>query len=229
MKKLILLAAISLAFSASSAQNISLINPIEQVFGFANSTLMEAAFNVKNESSSSIEVFVIREEISIIQGSDNNICWGPTCYPPFIDISATAFIPAEGINESFKGDYYPNNNVGTSIIKYCFVNNSNHEDSVCVTISYIAESVGVLEKNQASVHLMAFPNPSADQVTFSFGENIFGNIQIMNFSGSEIYNAVINGVDKLVLSKGTIPAGIYFCKLRSGEKQFEVKKLVIKD
>jgi hypothetical protein len=227
-KNLLVIAFISLA-SSLSAQSISLIDPQHEVFGFANSSIMEAAFDVKNESSSSINVIIIREGISLISGTDNNICWGPTCYPPTVDTTTSVFIPAEGTNNSFKGDYYPNGNVGTSVIKYCFVNDADHSDSVCIQISYIAEPASLFGNANPTASLNVFPNPSNQQVNFSFGQPVMGSIEIVDISGSSVFKADLQGEEKFILPKGSLSDGIYFCRLSSGDKSFEVKKLIIKN
>ena len=120
-------------------QSIELLNPPSVVTGPASNVLLEALLGVKNISSSAKSIKVTRTVISEVTGSENNVCWGPTCYPPFVNTTATSVnIASDETNTTFKGDYKPNGLTGSSIIKYCFFDENNPTDEKCTTIEYVA-------------------------------------------------------------------------------------------
>ena len=120
-------------------QSIELQNPPSVVTGPASSVLLEALFGVKNISASAKNIKVTRTVISEVSGSENNVCWGPTCYPPFVNTTATSVnITPDETNTTFKGDYKSNGLTGSSVIKYCFFDENNTADEKCTTIEYIA-------------------------------------------------------------------------------------------
>ena len=141
MKQTLLLTMIFnfLLINGLFCQSIDLQNPPSVLTGPASSVLLEAQFGVKNISASAKNIKVTRTVISEISGSENNICWGPTCYPPFVNTTATSVnIAPDETNTSFKGDYKPKGLTGSSIIKYCFFDENNPADETCTTIEYIA-------------------------------------------------------------------------------------------
>jgi hypothetical protein len=136
---LLLFASVLAVLGPSSvfSQSLQLVNPITMASGIAGNDLIEVSFGVKNISNSSKNVKVEREVIFEVPGSENNICWGVACYPPFVgDTPSPENIASGQTNNTFKGDYKPNGNVGHTRVKYCFYVDGNKQDSTCVVINY---------------------------------------------------------------------------------------------
>ena len=149
MKQTLLLSMIFnfLLINGLLCQSIDLQNPPSVVTGPASSVLL-ARFGVKNTSTSTKNIKVTRTVISEVSGSENNICWGPTCYPPFVNTTATSVsIASDETDSSFIGDYKSHGLTGSSIIKYCFFDENNPVDETCTTIEFIAYNLmnGALE------------------------------------------------------------------------------------
>jgi hypothetical protein len=126
----------------SNAQSVEITNPQYFLTGPALDALIELSLTVKNVSATSKNIKVERTTIFEVTGSENNFCWGLSCYPPFVSISPDyTTIPAGQSEFSFKGDYNPKENVGNTQIKYCFFVDGNMADSTCILVDFYAYAI----------------------------------------------------------------------------------------
>lgn len=126
---------------ASPASNsFRLENTQDSVAGPASRSLIEATARVRNSGGASKNVKVKRYILQQVEGAKNSICWGIQCYPPDLDVTEDfQTIPAGGVDSTFKADYLPYGNIGTSRYLYVFFDVNNPNDSTSITITFNGE------------------------------------------------------------------------------------------
>jgi alpha-amylase len=77
----------------------------------------------------------------------------------------------------------------------------------------------------------AFPNPATNMVTInvSFKENTAAKIMIVNAAGTvvkELYNDIIKGKNSLRWNCSNVPAGTYFCILKTAAKTYQQQVII---
>ncbi len=121
----------------TSSKSIKLENIQDSIAAPASRSLIEARLNVRNTSTVSKSIKVKRYEISVIEGTDNSICWGAFCYPPNItETPDYQTISPNGIDTTFKADYIPKGITGVSKYMYVFFDKDSPKDSSYVVITF---------------------------------------------------------------------------------------------
>lgn len=146
MKKIILLISVFVAGSLGlQAQSLALFQDglsIENnselvVFNTPDHDPIEVSLVVSNFGSGDMNVKVRRYDLSLVENTQLNFCWGAECYSPFVFESPEAvLIPLGGSNSSFRGDYKHLTNEGTSRARFTFFDVDNIADSTSVIIEY---------------------------------------------------------------------------------------------
>lgn len=232
MKKALLIIALAGTVTFGAQAQIQPDNPPAVVYGGFNDNLIEAHFDVLNSGSTDIDVHCYREEMNLVTGSQNSFCWGPNCYPPFVDQSTeVATIVGNGTDGTFKGDYKPQGNSGISTIKYCwFVEGDSANTLTCTTIDFdatFAQSVGEnAYNNQVSA---AYPNPAKTIVSMNYNVHS-DNAQIVlhNMLGAKVEEYQLGGLQGVaVMNVEELENGVYFYSLVVDEKVISTQKLVV--
>jgi len=241
MKRFILLVlAITLIIPASFTQSLSLSNasgPLADgatVFVWGDLTnFMVAYVNVTNNSSSAINVKVVRVENSIIPGSTNYVCWD-LCYDPQTDTTGTVSIAGGATNTSnFSADYSPNGNPGTSNITYVFFDTENPNDKVSFNVDFYGSPASINETGMPTVQISkAYPNPASESFAFDYTipkDSRQVRVVVRDILGSIIHDVDIQaGKGTLRLSTEGMKEGIYFYSVYQGSQILATRKLVIK-
>ncbi|MGM0567215.1 MAG: T9SS type A sorting domain-containing protein, partial [Bacteroidota bacterium] len=90
----------------------------------------------KNISDEPVDVMVRREEVDLVDGTVNSLCWG-SCFAETVDTSLWSITIEPGeTSDDFYGDFKPKGNTGTSVIKYYFYDERNPDDEVSVEVHY---------------------------------------------------------------------------------------------
>lgn len=195
---------------------------------------IQVTIEVMNNGSSAMDMKVKRFVLSEVSGSDNNFCWGTTCYDPTRTISDSINVNSGNLETSFRGDYRANGNPGTSTIRYCFYNSSNMADSACTTINYNAFPVStklVTKKENKNTLVGAYPNPAASVATIEYStvkSAKSAKIVLSNAIGSTIKEVNItepNGV--IILPVSQLESGFYFYSLVVDEQTVATKRLIV--
>ena len=86
-------------------------------------------------------------------------------------------------------------------------------------------SNALLFETENNIQTKIYPNPTSDNLTFQFGNNVERNIKISNLMGEQIMSlpTISNMVFNVNISK--LPKGFYFVEIESGG-QVEVKKIL---
>ena len=239
MKKTLLAIFAGFAFSSAMAQSttVQVQNAPGTVYGtYTQSSPLAATFPVVNTGTQPIDVKVRRKVIQEVAGSENNICWGISCYPPNVSVSPDAeTIAAGATNNSFIGDYTPNGFPGITTIRYTFFRSVNATDSVSVTVRYDATAAVMgTKKDLKSGISIGLPNPNpANELTtieFSLPANSRNNkLRIFNAIGGLVKEVTITQKQgTAIITTSNLANGVYFYTLQVDGRSVETKKLIVR-
>ena len=147
MKKILLiLICLPMIYSSCEEEEIIEFTQSLQVSGnayvYGNPGIpIPSHINVKNLTTSSLEIMCEKIIIDTSVGTSNYFCWGSSCWPSSVYISpipsGVRTIPA-GYSDSsnFTGYYDALGNPARAVVQYCFYSKGNSADSSCLTIYY---------------------------------------------------------------------------------------------
>jgi hypothetical protein len=135
-----------------------------QIIDSPDAAEIKAYLFVTNLADEARHLLVRKEEIEIVEGTQNAFCFVDRCFPPSTFLSPFYMVLEPGQTttaEEFYGDYYPDGLEGDSYIRYVFFAEDEPGDEFSVTIKYSVTGVGIHEKLAASSSVSpAFPNPA---------------------------------------------------------------------
>lgn len=162
-------------------------------------TVFGEAIQVKNASNTDQHIKVYREEISMIEGSESQICWGSFCYGASISSSVESLVVnPDAYEDTFKAYYLPNDSEGQSDIKFRFVDTLTNEETVIITRFQVL----VLTIPDFSVEdVTVYPNPFNDYLTIE-ELPIDANYTITDYVGNIVYKGSKSQLNLNYLRKG---------------------------
>lgn len=233
MKKSLLFLFILLPY-IGIAQSLEVENPMFEISGTLENSTLEAHWDVLNTSSSAVSVKLSRELIQEIDGSRNNFCWGVQCYGFGTDVSPQPAIIEPGATEStFHGYYEHQGNLGTTEIKYCFFDEFDDSDEVCITTTFRIEEeiIGVEEFEIKNELGNVSPNPMVGLSSFSYQFNNHSNnnrVVIYNLIGAVVKEFPLIASQGVVILNGQdFETGIYLYSLIVDGQKVSTKRLVV--
>lgn len=221
-----------LAVSSLNAQSIQTIDAPEVINGTTDDNLVQANFDVKNTSNSTINVGVRRVEDTILEGTVNYFCW-IQCYLPHVDESPSPLpIGAGETVSNFYADYEPHGVEGSSFITYCFYDYDNPDDETCVTVEYNISGTSAIDDAEAVVIGSPQPNPAVDRALIPFelkDNNENAKLVVYNILGSEIKTVPVQGTEGTIdLNVSDLQAGLYIYSFYNSNKLLSSSRLVVK-
>jgi hypothetical protein len=189
---------------------------------------------VKNNTDRDMPVKARREDIDVVTGSKNYLCW-ESCYPDDVTESPNAYtIPAGEMTPEtvFSGHYLPQGYVGTSTVKYTFFNENEPDDQVYFLVNYVISPTSVDDILSNALISSAYPNPATNQFTIDFEFPIGvekAELKLFNLVGQEVLSKSFTGINgKIQVSVADLPEGIYFYNLVLNEESAFAKKLIVR-
>lgn len=244
MKKILLLLIAAIVVSlAANTQSLSLSDENGQIPDNGNIYVLSddpavsdivAHVYVTNNSASSVNVKVYRNQISMVSGSWSQFCWF-VCFSGDTDTSATVIAIGAGQTneEDFSGHYWPDGNPGESVVSYTFYNEDNMDDNVTVIVNYKLSLTGLGEYlAENTTFSAAYPNPADDIVSFDYDLPVEVNnaeVIITNLLGAVVYEtsiAGLNGTTRIDVSN--LNEGIYFATLRLDGHIANTQKVLVR-
>lgn len=239
MKQIFTLLVTVLAFATAIAQ-VEAIDWPGAVYVDMAVAQTEAAVDIQNVSSESLDLRVSSSPSSFVSGAEYRFCWGPICY----DWTDTDFVSPTGNNNNlvvtlapdevtntFYTDYKHNGNSGTSVVEYCWFDNNDTSVESCFTLTWQTEPVSVGELNvQAEISEIS-PNPVVG--TSSIAYNVMGsyskaNVQVYSLVGELVQDVTINSpIGLLMVNAADYNAGIYFVNVIVDGQIHSTKKMVV--
>lgn len=199
--------------------------------------------NVVNETNNNIVIRVRREEVSIIQGTEDYFCWN-VCYnavqagtrPSWESPDVVDFAPgdtAKGVND-LSVYLIANNQRGEALYKYTFIDTNDlfGANDRSIYIKYILTYTTSIEEsrlNAASFNL--YPNPANNQVTLDFEKPLAQNLslEIKDILGKQIETVAVNSsTKKMQLDLTSYSKGIYFVSVLNDQQIIKTKKLIVR-
>ncbi len=195
---------------------------------------LQAHIWIKNQSFIDLNNIYVKRTINQeVAGSNNSVCFGVQCYPPWVGTSLDPYlVAADSLDKSFYGDYQPTKNGGLTSITYEFYDSLTLTFPVYAktTVEYHLSGVGVNE-DQAEFK-GPYPNPSSKTATFEYNLPSSANttrLLIRNLLGVEVANISIeNRSAKKTIDVSSYAAGIYFYSLVTNGKVVQSKKMIVK-
>ena len=231
----IAIAATTFTHPELKAQSLQIIDaPSQPIQGhYDDGNDLSTEFNVKNTSSSELQVGAFRKVVDDVPGSENRYCWSPTCWPPTVDTAnAVQSISANGgVDSTFIGYYTPNNNPGMAAIKYCFYDTSNVGDSACTIVRYDAtSSVSIEEHAGNGIRLGLSPNPANERLTVSFDSPMSGTVRLHSILGETVLERRIDkGQKEFELDVSEMEEGLHFITFRAKGNASVTEKVMIRN
>ncbi|MBA3901297.1 MAG: T9SS type A sorting domain-containing protein [Bacteroidetes bacterium] len=227
----ILSAAFFTCFFTVYAQSISIVSPNTEISGQANEFVMKFEADVINLAESGFNFKVKRKIVTEVSGTFNLFCVGIHCYTPEVSESDGIYIEMGATDTTFKVDYYPEGNVGETVIDYCFYNEANISDSTCIRATFSVMPVSVERLKDKAVFVSAFPNPATENVNINYNlpSNEGGRLMLINALGSEVFSTQLNNKQgQVTIPRGNLPAGMYFYKITTSTEDSGAKKLILR-
>ena len=200
----------------------------------AESTVFHAV--ATNNTRNSMSVNVLRTNIDTIPGTINSFCWADLCYPPFLDLSGNSVFLAAGASSedlNFKGEFFAQENLGTSLVKYKFFNIENEEEFAEVVVRYWSSPTGIEVDYADNISMSnAYPNPahSVFKLDYSFDVRVnAASVKVVNLLGSVVKVVELDqNSNSVSVDVSDLNTGIYFYSVIVNNEIFQTKKLVVR-
>lgn len=197
---------------------------------------------VRNLSNAPLDVVIAKEEVHIVEGTENSFCWGKHCYSHEISVSPDPLtidagaVTNEGglsfhhvLDLTYSGD--PSNfAVGTSVVRYYAYSESDDTDKAYIEVWFAYNAESVSEKPAFSFG-HAYPNPASSMVRFDYNLSAADNasVAIYNLLGQEVMRQQLNGLQGVAaFSVAGLNEGIYFCNLFVNGQSMKTEKFIVK-
>ena len=235
MKKGILFFLLLIASSWCQAQSFQLSSYAISITGDRDS-LLHATAVLHNVSNNTIDVRVDKSINNITPPQYSYFCWAGQCYNQATTSSPFTTTMAPGDSSvpgpaGFIAYLNPSSAVGTADVTYCFYDDLNAGDSICITFNYNAIVTGIRELMASGVALTTpFPNPANAyaQIGLNLASVKNAKLVIYNMLGSVVREIKVTDKQKLVTFSTTdFKNGIYLYSLINDDKVIASKKLVI--
>ncbi|MFM2196072.1 MAG: Secretion system C-terminal sorting domain [Bacteroidota bacterium] len=234
MKKFIVISFLTAQTLFSIAQSATIVNPMTNVEATASTLTsageMVAEWPVANLTNNAISIKCVREELSLVPGTQNYFCWG-VCYGETTTVSVLAqnILPGD-TNDTFYAHYKPLGNVGQSDINYCFFNTADPSDRACHTVHYCFECLVEIPEIQNATQDISFQgeNPLHGIGLYNYAlPNESGNFILTDMHGKKVKQVTLNGRNgQIILSASELSSGLYFINISSNASTFTTKIIV---
>ncbi len=170
---------LSLSFVQTFGQSFSLSDDngpiangtVVQVIAAPSTEIVTFRASIKNNSTATKSLKARKTHIAILPNTFNTFCWAGTCYAPTTFVSPDLLTLAPGQTSGrndFYSDYLPENQAGTSKIRYTFFDSTNPNDSVSVIVHFVTSTTGADDLIATPTDIISnpFPNPASFKVSF---------------------------------------------------------------
>ncbi len=196
--------------------------------GAVSDPLIECHLDVFNNGANAIDVKVLKQEFSIVNGTENYFCW-KECYEPSVFESPESLTvePGDTRSQGFIADYKPNNNSGISKIRYKFFNVGDANDTVTLMVNFDVSTTSIASEEINNKFSMPYPSPSSDFITIEYRDIENGQFKLFNLSGKILKEIKLpTRTGKLDVSTKEFPAGIYLYNISDSREILKSGRLV---
>ena len=237
MKKFLFTALAVLMTAAVSSQSLEILYNGQTVDGTVEIEVTEVEnfqtffFDIANISTRFIDVLVKKENLNVLDGSENMFCFGNSCFDSeapeetFHIAASDTFSYDNNGTDAFHTTYYAGGKFGKSYVKYTFSNNMMPEDSVSMIVIYNSEAAGIGQADE-NAGITVYPNPTTGKFTVALPETIDGNstVSLFDVTGKLLFPSSATLIEK---SKDfditNYPTGLYFINIQDKNKNYNIK------
>lgn len=247
MKKLVLLLSVVFVIAETRAQNLQILDhgsgqPIangQDLYFYLpatdinnNPTLHQFWVEVHNQGMATVSYKVKRTIIQQVAGSSPMYCQecgSGLCFIGPVS-SQYSLAPSASCEWDIQYNVGPTP-IGTSVVRYTAFNVANVNDSSCINMHYIVTPNAIPQLNAAGTTLSEpLPNPASGTVALNFtlanGTN--ATLEIVNLLGEKVTaQSLAANSGTATFDVASLPAGIYYCNLRSPGLAMVTRKLVV--
>jgi len=232
MKKLYAAIIILICFATGDlkAQSLQAQNATLYLQG-DGASIIQGFVDIYNVSATDLDVLVERVIDDLAPGHESNFCWGQFCFGSSTSLSPFSEpIPAGDYNQSFRGDLDPHGLMGLSRVTYCFFDELNPADSICMEFVYDV-ALGINENASYNYLSAPYPNPADGFTKISYGlaaPSADVKIVLHNMLGEKMKEFGTKAQQKsFILNTSSLRQGVYFYSLVAGGKVISTSKLVV--
>ena len=186
---------------------------------------------LRNLTSSDLNVIIEKEVVEDLEGTSNFFCWGQ-CYLNTVFVSAPVPVAANSLNTSDLSFHviFDESVYGRVKMIYYAYDESNPSERVSINVVFSKSGVGVNE-NSTLRFGKAYPNPASSVVNFDYTLNPGdkASVSVYNLLGQEVKSQLVNNLQgRLSISVADLSEGIYFCNLFVNGCALKTEKFVVK-
>lgn len=215
---LLLAKAEAQSFSLQSSAGISLYNgDTVVVSGNINDFMLQDYLVFSNNSSATKTLQVLRQELSMVPGTESAFAFGLMMYNPTINQSIIPVVlNAVSTDSSFLGYYFSNSLPSTSYVSYAFFDENNPSDSTWMVFQYnMSPSTGITDNTVAESSLV-YPNPSDGIFHIGNMADVTSKTRATVFSEDGkcvLMTEISEWQSDFTINLFTLPVGFYYLKL----------------
>lgn len=194
-------------------------------------SILQGFVDIYNVSATDLDVLVERVNNDLAPGHESNFCWGQFCFGSSTSLSPFSEpIAAGDYNPTFRGDLDPHGLMGLSRVTYCFFDQNNQADSICMEFVYDV-ALGINENATYNYLSSPYPNPADAFTKISYGlatpsQDV--KVVLHNMLGAKIKEFNTHAQQKsFILNTSSLKQGVYFYSLVADNKIISTSKLVV--
>jgi len=186
---------------------------------------------IRNLTSSDLNVLVEKEVLEDLEGTMNFFCWG-LCVSPTVIVSPNPVtIAANSLNTDelsfhtmFEDDVF-----GYVVVRYYAYDERHPEERVSIIVKFHKSGVGVDENSSPMEMSQAYPNPASSVVNFNYDFDGDLTAVVYNIVGQEVLRQDLNdNFGKMSLPVADLNDGIYFCTMLVNGRACATQKFIVK-
>lgn len=188
---------------------------------------------LRNLTSSDLNVIIEKEVVVDLEGTINIFCWG-SCFGPDTFISPNPVtVAANSVTSTEALSFhalFDEGIYGKVEVKYSAYDEQYPGERSTIIVVFNKSGIGVREASAVQFG-QAYPNPASSMVNFDYNINAGdrASVSVYNLLGQEVKNQPVNALQgRLSVSVVDLNEGIYFCKLFVNGCAVKTEKFVVK-
>lgn len=190
---------------------------------------------IRNNTDAELPIVVEKEEIQMVDSTQNFFCWGQ-CLSPTLFVSPAVPLAGNTVSEhgmlSFHHMFYSVSwTPGTSVVKYSAYPENDRDNVIFFYALFAYEATSAEEVSYNNTFGQGYPNPASSVINFDYSLNSsdMATVNIFNLLGQQVMQENINGGQgSLNISVEDLQEGVYFCNFIVNNEVVKTSKFVVK-
>ena len=187
---------------------------------------------LRNLTSSDVNVIVEKDVVDNLAGTSNYYCWGQ-CFDQSVFVSDPVEMQANSVTDEYALSFhvtFDEDVFGKVHMRYIAYDENDYAHRITINVIFNKSDVGVHET--AAVRFgHAYPNPASSMVSFDYNLNAGdkASVVVYNLLGQEVMKQSVNALQgRFTISVANLNDGIYFCNLFVNGCAVKTEKFVVK-